>query len=515
MLLESTYNSTIEFINITPKTKRKNHGQFFTSLPTACFMGTLANTQTDSVKVLDAGAGTGILAASIIEKLLAIKSIKHIHIDLYENNDFVLPVLKANVDEWLEQANKINKRLTANIINRDFLIDNEQKWADENYVGEYDIIISNPPYKKISKSDAESTMMSKVVYGQPNTYFLFMAMAVKLLKNDGEFIFIVPRSWSSGLYFTAFRRYFFENMKVQNLHLFISRDKVFTDENVLQEILILRAIKSSIAPQKIQITSCDGDQDFQNIRKFQVPYDICIQNQDLYFMFLPTSSDDVDVLNIIDSFPDNLIQLGFKLKTGLTVDFRSTQWLRSEPSEKAVPLLWAFHFNGGRVHFPKDATTDQYIMTDNKALLMPTSNYLLLKRFTSKEEKRRLQPAIVLKNDFSQWDFISTENHLNFITRVDGILSVDEVFGLYVIFASTLWDKYFRILNGSTQVNATEINAIPIPSLAEICILGAKAQQYNQLTTNVCDLILEELVDEKRRSKANSKCIGHAAETAS
>ncbi len=39
------------------------------------------------------------------------------------------------------------------------------------------------------------------------------------------------------------------------------------------------------------------------------------------------------------------------------------------------------------------------------------------------------------------------------------------VYGLYVLFNSTIYDEYYRILNGSTQVNSTEINAMPVPDI--------------------------------------------------
>lgn len=44
-------------------------------------------------------------------------------------------------------------------------------------------------------------------------------------------------------------------------------------------------------------------------------------------------------------------------------------------------------------------------------------------------------------------------------------LSECVVYGLYVLFNSTLYDCYYRILNGSTQVNSTEVNSMPVPSM--------------------------------------------------
>ena len=54
---------------------------------------------------------------------------------------------------------------------------------------------------------------------------------------------------------------------------------------------------------------------------------------------------------------------------------------------------------------------------------------------------------------------------------MDGVLTeMSEclVYGLYVLFNSTLYDEYYRILNGSTQVNSTEINSMPVTNLEEI-----------------------------------------------
>ena len=99
------------------------------------------------------------------------------------------------------------------------------------------------------------------------------------------------------------------------------------------------------------------------------------------------------------------------------------------------------------------------------------------------------------KNDFEEYDFISTENHVNFIGSIDNKeLEKDLIYGLYGIYNSTLYDKYYRILNGSTQVNATEINNIPIPKENLIEEIGKKLQTKENITTEICDSILLEAI---------------------
>ena len=74
----------------------------------------------------------------------------------------------------------------------------------------FDMVIGNPPYMKIAKDAPEATAMPDVCYGAPNLYFLFTAMSMFNLKEDGEMVYIIPRSWTSGAYFKQFRKRFFE-----------------------------------------------------------------------------------------------------------------------------------------------------------------------------------------------------------------------------------------------------------------------------------------------------------------
>ena len=130
-----------------------------------------------------------------------------------------------------------------------------------------------------------------------------------------------------------------------------------------------------------------------------------------------------------------------------------------------------------------------------KGLIQENKNYLFIKRFTSKEEKRRLQPAIYLKEDFSNYDYISTENKINFIESTnDEDLSKEQVYGLFVIFNSTLYDKYYRILNGSTQVNANEINSLCIPSRNTLENIGRILINKNDYSVESCDEILGSIL---------------------
>lgn len=499
-------NNTAEYIKGMTRSERKLIGQFFTPNGIAEHMGNLMVYAKEEVTILDAGAGSGILSAALVDKILLDGCIKIIHLDLYENNGDILPLLSSNFEYIKQELSETGISLDFRIFNENFIVSNQFAWSgltpDHK---KYDVVIANPPYKKIGKNDPEAAVMRDIIYGQPNLYFLFMAMAAKLLKENGEFIFIIPRSFSSGLYFTEFRKWFFGEMKITNMHLFISRDTVFSCDNILQETIIIKARKTKQKTDKIIITESENANNLRKISTFDVPYKTCVKEGKNAFLFFPTTSEDIEILDFINQWEYNLEELGYRMKTGIVVEFRETQWLRSENNEETIPLLWPYNIEKNQIVFPVcNANKPQYLLTskDTLRLQMKMDNYILIKRLTSKEEHKRLQCALLFKDYFSSCQSISTENHLNFIAKTNGEMTREEMYGLFVIINSTYMDKYFRILNGSTQVNANEINSIPFPSCKDIIELGKEALKYEVLDEASCDGILEQKYNNFSISKA-------------
>ena len=184
-----------------------------------------------------------------------------------------------------------------------------------------------------------------------------------------------------------------------------------------------------------------------------------------------------------------LPQIGLKMKTGVTVDFRNREALRDKAEENAVPLFYAQHIQNGKVRFPI-GKEHEYLCTRQAGLLQKNKNYLFVKRFTAKEEHRRLQCGVYLSRKNPGYAQISTQNKLNFI---DGMRELSEctVYGLYVLFNSTLYDLYYRILNGSTQVNSTEVNSMPVPPIETIESMGKELLRMHDMSEAACDRILE------------------------
>ena len=491
-MLEKIIEKTNEYIEAMPKKERKKYGQFFTSMETARYMADLFTIpKQKTITVLDAGAGSGILACAMVERLETVEEIKEICVTCYETDENVLPLLEENL---LYVQNKSTKKVdikivTENYITSQYLDFNHMLGGDEE-PQKYDLVIGNPPYMKISKAAPEATAMPSVCYGAPNMYFLFASMSLFNLKNNAEMVYIIPRSWTSGAYFKRFREYFLSEGKLVHIHLFGSRNKVFDKEEVLQETIIVKIRKTKIQPETVTITSTNTNKDFNQCTTLVVPYDIVVSGDELY-VYLVTNEEEVSVLKKLHQWNKTLPEIGLKMKTGLTVDFRNRDILRNTEEEGAVPLFYSQHIKEGEVHFPIQKEYE-YVVTDQKGLMQDNHNYLFVKRFTAKEESRRLQCGVYLAKKFPQYSKISTQNKINFIDGLLTNMSECLVYGLYVLFNSTIYDKYYRILNGSTQVNSTEINAMPVPDLDVIQEMGRKMMKSKDMSEENCNMILEE-----------------------
>lgn len=483
-MLSQVITDTQFFVNSVTREDRKKYGQFFTSELSAEYMASLFDVDLNKkeLRILDAGAGSGILSVALVERLRKIGFQGDIFLTCYETDEKVIPLLASNLFQLREKyGSEYDIRKQNYITTQAFYL--QPYLAMES--GAFDFVIGNPPYMKLSKDAPEVRVMQEICYGAPNMYFLFMAMGISNLNWGGELVYIVPRSWTSGAYFEAFRKYLFDKCSIEQIHLFESREKVFDSEPILQETMIIKVRYTEERPKKVIVTSSTTS-DFNHIERYTPDYNTIVGKNG--YVYLVTNSFQEEVLNRIGRLEHTLPSINLKMCTGLIVDYRTEEELRDEYEEGACPLFYSHHIKDGRVQWPI-GKPGEYILTSKAGHLQKNTNYLFVKRLTSKEEHRRLQCAIYLCNDYPQFRYISTQNKVNYIQCE----SEEVAYGLYALFSSSLYDDYYRILNGSTQVNSTEINHIPVPSKDVIRMMGSEMAQC-ELTEDNCNKIVDKWI---------------------
>lgn len=468
------------FDTSTSPDERKERGHFGTPPAIAQFMaGMFSDLPAGTVRILDPGAGVGTLSAAVCQRALTEKLPQNLVFELWENDPKLVPILAETMSRCQQALRAAGREMQFALRTDDFVLANAPRTLfRKGSEPAFDLAILNPPYFKLRKESQQAQAMEHVVHGQPNIYALFMAAAADLLLPTGEMVAITPRSYFNGPYFKRFRQWFFDRMTVRQIHVFESRTAAFKDDAVLQENVILHAEKEG-QPKDIVLTNTVG-RELAEVQQRLAPYGKIVDSRTGdRVVRVATSHFEHEVVAVLDALPNRFRSLGLEISTGPVVTFRSTEFLRNERSADTAPLLWMHNVRPFITQFPpkNGKPTHIEVSKSSRKLLVPAKTYILLKRFTAKEEKRRLVAGIVTAED-SYSDWIGLENHLNYVYRKGAELAEGEAYGLAAYFNSALVDRYFRAVSGNTQVNATEIRGLPMPAGGALEQIGEEVVKF-------------------------------------
>lgn len=462
----------------TPRSHSKTHGQFFTPPSVASFMASLLTIPAREFRVLDAGAGSGILSAAVCDRVVRLRSPRSVHLVLYETDATVLGSLKQCLERCRRELAKAGHLLTAELHEQDFVLSagTQGSLFAERAARAFDAVIMNPPYFKLSKDSQYSKAMSEVVHGQPNIYALFMALGADLLKPDGTLVAITPRSFCNGPYFRGFRRWFFQRMSLEHVHLFESRTDTFRHAKVLQESVITLTRRGR-QTNKVAVTTSKGQSLSPRPKARVLPAaQVLDDSASEMVLRIPEAPEDSSVIALVEGWHRRFQDLGLRVSTGPVVAFRARPFLSSTMNGNTVPLLSVHNVRAFETRWPVvkgQKPTAFLVAPESRSQLLPVRNYVLLRRFTAKEEHRRLVASCYLRRDAGH-EQVALENHLNYVYHAERELSEAECLGLTALFNSALMDRYFRAISGNTQVNAAELRAMPLPPLRVVERIGRR-----------------------------------------
>ena len=497
--------------NMLDPSMRSQLGQYMTPAPTGRFMASLFNDFSGDLKILDPGAGTGTLTAVLVERLCkSANQATSVSLVCYELSPELAgtlhETLAASVRE-LEAANvpaEASVRLSDYILDHSFVLQSDLFTDPHQDFGQFTHVIMNPPYSKIRSGSAHRSALRSAGLETSNLYTGFMYLAAQQLRLGGEMVAIVPRSFCNGPYFKPFRKRFFSMMTLQHIHVFEKRDSVFKADKVLQENIILHAVKGAELG-KIHISVSNGALE-GSISSSQPIYASGLQRTSLDYSSVIYPDDPDRLVRIVAKEEDqriakamakltySLADIGLEVSTGPVVDFRAKRLLLSEPDDDAAPLLHPAHFQGQRLQWPKSTKKANSILVtegSRKHLWANKGSYVVTRRFTTKEENRRIVAS--LYNSNLPGDLIGFENHLNVYHVNREGFSPALATGLKIYLNSTFVDRYFRQLSGHTQVNAADLKSLRYPARNVLERIGLAYQDRELTQEQVDDIIDSEL----------------------
>lgn len=455
--------------------RRSKLGQFMTPAPVATFMARMFDAFPERVRLLDAGAGIGSLTAAFVQELCSRSGMtRSLEVIAFEIDPTLVQHLAATLATCALECKEVGIDFTSCIIQEDYILNAEKHFFSEHPNADwYDCAILNPPYAKINMGSKSRSILSLLGIETSNLYTAFVAIALTQLRDGGQLVAITPRSFCNGTYFEPFRRFVLQHAGLKSFHLFESRKKAFEDDEVLQENVVYKLVKSLRQSHTVEISSSHGPQE-QNHTIRNVPFvEVVLPSDPHVYFHLAVSEADGNLAYRVRALPCSLSELGITVSTGRVVDFRAREYLRKEPEEGSVPLIYAAHFNNGYVTWPRISRKPNALVATSAtaALMVPQGTYVLTKRFTSKEERRRLVAVIYDPNRIST-EQVGFENHLNYFHFSGKGLPMELAKGLALFLNSTAVDLYFRQFSGHTQVNATDLRGLRYPTGDQLRTIG-------------------------------------------
>ena len=480
--------------------RRALMGQFLTPASVATFMAEMFECKKPVVRILDPGAGPGALSAAVVFAMSRRpQPPSAISLTAYEIDPLLVGYLRKTLDLCRALSDDVGIRFEGRIVEDDFLEAGANTFSGDLFVaGErerFDCAILNPPYRKIGTNSCERRLLRAIGLETTNLYTGFLAVTARLLAPGGEMVAITPRSFCNGPYFEPFRRFFLREMRFCRVHVFDARDRAFADDKVLQENVVFRAVKTEALDRDVVVSASVGP-DGSGLRMRTIKHDELVRPREHHAFIHIVPDDDGDpIRHRMASLDASLSDLGLTVSTGRVVDFRAKELLRAQPGRNTVPLIYPCHLQDGFVEWPNGRTRKpNAIELGPRAedLLVPEGHYVLTKRFSAKEERRRVVAAVYDPTRVAAAR-VAFENHLNYYHVRGSGLPVTVAKGLAAFLNSALVDAYFRQFSGHTQVNAADLRSLRYPGWNSLVALGRRIGKSFP-TQEELDRLIEEVM---------------------
>lgn len=501
-MLSMAVRNTNKLIREYSREEKIRLGRFFTKRDTAALMAGMPDLpDTPTVRVLDPGAGTGILSAAIIERLCQSGTCKEIRLTCYENDVRFLPRLRDNLERLRRRCRRFYKvRLAANVLEENYILAGRENYTISLYSKEaevYDLILMNPPTELLPQNSPEMMCVTDLFGGATDLCYLFLAMAESSLAPGGQLVALLPTVFATSPQLSKLRNFLFSQNTPTHLHLFTTGNTAKPLKKNM--VLCLRHTPPQKSDALLMSSSSDAGTPGKTVKLEPLPVSFVLRGTDrtLLLMYDPA---ELQIFLYMSSLKNSFPKMKLRMRTGLTLVSRYRNCLFDAPEQGLIPLLYPACLCEGRVSFPvtekgtRTPLPGQYLSPAIPSLMQKNRNMLLIKRVPARCDKRRLVCGVYLASQLTPYKMISTHNKLNYIDREGEEMDASLLFGLHCFLSSGVCDLYIRILSKSSQVNARELSDLPLPESEILRRLGARLISAHVYTPEYCDRVIHEIL---------------------
>lgn len=290
----------------------------------------------------------------------------------------------------------------------------------------FDLIIGNPPYGEISRTDYINDTYEEIVYGRQNLYGLFMYKSLQHLRDNGLLAFIVPPSMNNGAFFEPLREYIASTCQIHALEV-IEEDRF---ENVEQPVMLFVCEKLP-----------EGERG--NISAT----DFTIQKGDILLF-----SEKAQKVNMRYAETTTLDESGYEVTTGSIIGNKNEDKTHNTQNklENTVPLIWSSNVTDGFSIGENDHTKPQYI--DLPPEDQNSGPAIVVNRVIGRPGSGSISVGFIPDDT----PFVA-ENHVNVITPKPDEEQTVSFTHLYDELNNPMNTDILRDLIGNTQLSKSEL----------------------------------------------------------
>jgi len=341
----------------------------------------------------------------------------------YLNNNFEnidITGIEKNTRIYEQIQHKFIENNNISIFHRDFL-----QWdlINEN---KFDLIIGNPPYFVVSKSEVDESFYD-LIDGRPNIFVLFLIHALQKLQDNGVLAFVLPLNFINCIYYSKIRKHIYENFAI--IDILECNDDNFMDTKQDTIVFILQ--------KKL---------DKSENNRFAL-----LKNNDIVF----NTPSKIDLISNLYHGAVSLYSMGFDVKVGTVVWNQCKDILTDDDTKTRLIYSGDIKNNSLDLVNYKDPSKKNYIMKDGH-----TGPMLLLNRGYGKGKYTFSYCLVDMDTPYL------IENHVISI-RFRGSISREQLLEKYnkVIqsFCNEKTKTFVELYFGNNAINTTELkHVLPI-----------------------------------------------------